>query len=148
TDISSLTVDQHVTVQARVISSRARRMQNRPGWVCEAVVADDSGGTLTLVFFGKKPLTWMEKVLAPGRWGLFAGTVSEYRSGRRVDKQLAHPKYELLDEPDESVAQDFASELIPIYPATKDVTSWDITKAVRATLEALPEIPDALPERI
>jgi ATP-dependent DNA helicase RecG len=144
TDIGSLKVDQQATVQARVRSSHSRRMHNRPGYVCEAVVSDDSGGTLTLVFFGRKPLTWREKELRPGRWGLFAGTVSEYRSTR----QLAHPSYELLDEPDESVALDFASELIPIYPATKDLASWDITKAVRATLEALGEVRDELPERI
>jgi ATP-dependent DNA helicase RecG len=144
TDIGSLTVDQQVTVQARVLSSRSRGMKNRPGYVCEAVVTDGSGGTLTLVFFGKKPLTWREKELRPGRWGLFAGTISDYRGAR----QLAHPRYELLDEPDGGLALDFASELIPIYPATKDLTSWDITKAVRATLEAVTEIRDELPERI
>jgi ATP-dependent DNA helicase RecG len=148
TDVGSLKVDQQVTVQARVLSSRSRRMHNRSGFVCEAVVTDGSGGTLTLVFFGKKPLTWRERELRPGRWGLFAGTVSEYRAGKRTVRQLAHPRYELLDEPDESVALDFASELIPIYPATKDITSWDITKAVRATLEEVPELAEALPERI
>jgi ATP-dependent DNA helicase RecG len=148
TDVGSLKVDQQVTVQARVLSSRSRRMHNRPGYVCEAVVTDDSGGTLTLVFFGKKPLGWRERELRPGRWGLFAGTVGEYRVGKQTIRQLAHPKYELLDEPDEGVALDFASELIPIYPATKDLTSWDITKAVRTTLETVTEIRDELPERM
>ena len=148
TDIRSLQVDEQVTVQARVLSAKARPMRNRPGFVLEAVVSDDSGGTLTLVFFGKRSLGWLEKQLTPGRWGLFAGRVSDYRSGRNPVRQLAHPKYELLDEPEQAVAEDFASEVIPIYPATKEVTSWDLTKAVRATLDVVTFPPDPLPERI
>ncbi|MPZ27241.1 MAG: ATP-dependent DNA helicase RecG, partial [Micromonosporaceae bacterium] len=156
TDIGSLEVDEQVTVQARVLSAKARPMRHRSGFVLEAVVSDDSGGTLTLVFFGKRPLGWLEKQLRPGRWGLFAGKVSDYRSGRggaaSAVRQLAHPKYELLDEPAddvaEDVAEDFASELIPIYPATKDVTSWELTKAVRAALDAVRLPPDPLPDRI
>jgi ATP-dependent DNA helicase RecG len=147
-DIGKLRVDEQVTVQARVLSARSRPMRNRSGFVLEAVVADDSGGTLTLVFFGKRQLSWLEKQLRPGRWGLFAGKVSDYRSGRDQVRQLAHPKYELLDEPEDSVAEDFASELIPIYPATRDVTSWDLTKAVRAALEVVSMPADPLPARI
>jgi ATP-dependent DNA helicase RecG len=146
TDIHGLKTGEQVTVQARVLHAKGRPMRNRPGYITEATVADGSGGTLKLVFFNKKKhmMQWHEGRLRPGRWGLFAGTVTDYKNTR----QLAHPNYELLDEPEESVALDFASELIPIYPATKDLTSWDITKAVRATLEAMPEIPDELPERI
>src|SRR5690606_38200305 len=145
TDISQLTVDEQVTVQARVLSARSRPMRHRSGFVLEAVVTDDSGGTLTLVFFGKRPLTWLEKQLRPGRWGLFAGKVSDYRSGRNQVRQLAHPKYELLDEPAEGVAEDFASEIIPIYPATKEVTSWELTKAIRTVLDVVTMPPDPLP---
>jgi ATP-dependent DNA helicase RecG len=146
TEISPLKTGEQVTVQARVLRARARPMRNRPGYIMEATVADGSGGTLELVIFAKKKhmIDWHEQRLRPGRWGLFAGTVTDYRQAR----QLVHPAYELLDEPEESVALDFASELIPIYPATKKLTSWDITKAVRAVLEALGEIPDPLPERL
>ena len=146
TDIRQLKVDEQVTVQARVLSARSRPMRNRAGFVLEAVVTDDSGGTLTLVFFGKRPLTWLEKQLRPGRWGLFAGKVSDYRSGRNQVRQLAHPKYELLDEPAEGVAEDFASEIIPIYPATKEVTSWELTKAVRTVLDVVTMPEDPLPQ--
>lgn len=146
TDIKSLRVDEQVTVQAKVLSSRARPMKYRRGFVLEAVVTDGSGGTLTLVFFGKKPLTWREQQLRPGRWGLFAGKVSDYRTAGSVVQQLAHPSYELLDEPADDVAEDFASELIPIYPATKEVASWTLTKAVRAALAAVTLPPDPLPE--
>jgi ATP-dependent DNA helicase RecG len=148
TDIRSLRVDDQATVQARVLSARTRPMRHRSGFMLEAVVSDDSGGTLTLVFFAKRPLGWLEKQLRPGRWGLFAGKVSDYRSGRNPVRQLAHPSYELLDEPGEGVAEDFASEIIPIYPATREVTSWDLTKAVRAALEVVTMPPDPVPDRI
>src|SRR5690606_29789461 len=51
TDISALELGEQVTVQAQVRSVQTRPMRNRPGFVLEAVVADDSGGRLTLVFF-------------------------------------------------------------------------------------------------
>jgi ATP-dependent DNA helicase RecG len=146
TDIEALETGAEVTVQARVLRSRARPMRNRPGFMLEATVADDSGGTLALVFFNRKrqPIEWLEGKLRPGRWGLFAGKVGDYRNAR----QLAHPRYVLLDEPEETVAEDFASEIIPIYPATKEVDSWSLTKWVRTVLRkvAMPE--DPLPNRI
>lgn len=149
TDIGSLRVDEQATVQARVREANARPMRHRSGYVLEAVVTDDSGGALTLVFFSKKkPLGWLERRLRPGRWGLFAGKVSDYRTRGKVVRQLAHPRYELLDEPEQEVAEDFASEIIPIYPATKDVTSWDLTKAVRTVLDAVTMPADPLPEPI
>jgi ATP-dependent DNA helicase RecG len=146
TNIRGLTAGEQVTVQARVLRARARPMRNRPGFMLEATVADDSGGTLALVFFNRRrpPIDWLERKLRPGRWGLFAGKVSAYRDAW----QLAHPDYELLDEPEEAVAADFASELIPIYPATKEVTSWALTKAVRAALDQAALPPDPLPDRI
>src|SRR5690606_14201976 len=60
-------------------------------------------------------------------------------------RQLAHPSYELLDEPEEGVAQDYASEIIPIYPATREVSSWELTKAVRSALSMVDLPPDPLP---
>lgn len=149
TDIGALRADEQVTVQARVLSANSRPMRHRSGFVLEAVVTDDSGGTLTLVFFGKKSLGWLQQQLRPGRWGLFAGKVSDYRAGRnKVVRQLTHPRYELLDEPEEDAAQDYASQLIPIYPATKDVTSWDLTKAVRTVLDVVTMPEDPLPAQL
>jgi ATP-dependent DNA helicase RecG len=146
TDITSLQTGDHVTVLAEVRTARSRPMRNRPGFIFQAVITDRSGGALGLVFFGKQRhrIEWYERRLRPGRWGLFAGEVTEYRK----DRQLAHPTYELLDEPDPELALDFASELIPIYPATKEVSSWEITKAVRKVLEKVDGFPDPLPERI
>ena len=144
--IGELELDQQVTLQARIVRVSSRPMRHRPGFVTQVVISDETGDELTLVFFDRDRRTqaWREKQLRPGRWGLFAGTVSEFRSGRGGVRQLAHPDVELLDDPDEEAAEDFASELIPIYPATKQMKIREITRAVRAVLEAV-EITDPLP---
>ena len=70
------------------------------------------------------------KELAPGRRGIFAGKVGEYRE----TKQLAHPDYELFDDDDEAArrsAQEYANLPIPIYPATSTIASWQIAKIDR-----------------
>lgn len=150
TDIRTLAVDDQATVKARVLSAKARPMRNRPGSVLEATIADDSGATLELVFFGKGSLAWRERQLLSGqRRGLFAGTVSEHRKGKQMVRQLVFPRYIMLDGSDDAeLAEVFESELLAIYPASKRVDSWELTKAVGKALAEVTMPPDPLPERI
>ena len=145
TDLAGLRDGEHVTVQAMIASVSTRRMRNRRGTILEAVVTDGHG-TLTLTFFGKGRQDWRERQLAPGLHGLFSGQVSTFR-GRR---QLAHPEYELIGTgaPDSARAAEFASELIPIYPASKDIASWQIADSVRLALASVELDGDPLPEQI
>lgn len=149
TSIADLELDQRVTLQARIVRVSSRPMRNRPGFITQVVISDEAGDELTLVFFDRDRRTaaWREKQLRPGRWGLFAGTVGEFRSGRGGMRQLTHPDVELLDDPSEEVAEDYASELIPIYPATKQMKIREITRAVRAVLAEV-AIPDPLPSHL
>ncbi|HEY8533895.1 MAG TPA: ATP-dependent DNA helicase RecG [Micromonospora sp.] len=149
TDIRSLEVGELATVLAQVQRTTVRPMRQRRGNLLEVVVGDGSGGTLTLTFFGNQ--TWRERHLRPGRWGLFAGKVTEFR-GRR---QLVGPEYVLLGDgasDGEAAAQDeieeFAGALIPVYPAAAAVPTWVIARCVRVVLDtvALPE--DPLPATI
>jgi ATP-dependent DNA helicase RecG len=144
TDLASLADGEDVTVQAEVASVSVRKMRNRPGTVLEAVVTDGRG-RLSLTFFGRGRQDWREKVLQPGVRGLFAGQVSTY-GGKR---QLSHPEYELLAAGEAGVrAQEFAAELIPVYPAAKDITSWQIADSVRLALDALDVDRDPLPRSL
>src|SRR5215470_4358690 len=145
TDLAGLRDGEHVTVQAMIASVSTRPMRNRRGTILEAVVTDGHG-TLTLTFFGKGRQDWRERQLAPGLHGLFSGQVSTFR-GRR---QLAHPEYELIGTgaPDSARAAEFASELIPIYPASKDIASWQIADSVRLALASVELDGDPLPEQI
>ncbi|GAA1803661.1 ATP-dependent DNA helicase RecG [Luedemannella flava] len=146
-DIAALAVGEEATVLAQVHSASVRTMRNRPGAILTAVVGDDSGGILTLTFFGKAAgaLAWRQKELTVGRWGLFAGTVGEYQ-GRR---QLTHPEYVLLgDEASDDAVAEYAGALIPVYPSTSALKTWQIGKCVRLALDTLGPLPDPMPGRI
>jgi ATP-dependent DNA helicase RecG len=144
TDLASLRDGENVTVQAEIASVSVRKMRNRPGTVLEAVVTDGRG-RLALTFFGRGRQDWREKVLQPGTRGLFAGQVSTFQGKR----QLSHPEYELLGTGEAVVrAAEYAAELIPVYPAVKDVTSWQIADSVRMALDLLDVDDDPLPRAI
>jgi len=144
TDLASLRDGEDVTVQAEIASVTVRKMRNRPGTVLEAVVTDGRG-RLALTFFGRGSQHWREEVLKPGVRGLFAGQVSTFQGKR----QLSHPEYELLG-PGEAVirAADYAAEIIPVYPAVKGITSWQIADSVRLALDLLDVDDDLLPRAV
>ncbi|GAA5182073.1 ATP-dependent DNA helicase RecG [Rugosimonospora acidiphila] len=139
TDIGSLRPGEQVTVLAQVKRASIRPMRARRGQLLEATVGDDSGGLLTLTFFNQ---AWRERDLKPGRWGMFAGKVTEFR-GRR---QLNSPDYLLLDDQDggEEI-EEFAGALIPVYPAAAAVPTWVIARCVRVALDTFEPPPDPLP---
>ena len=105
----------------------ARRMRERRGSILDVVVADDEGGRIKLAFFNQ---AWRERDLKPGRWGLFAGKVTEFRH----ERQLSHPEFVLLgpggpDSDEVALAageavEEFAGALIPIYPGVKALPTW------------------------
>ncbi|SFO87152.1 ATP-dependent DNA helicase RecG [Geodermatophilus dictyosporus] len=138
TRLDDLQVGDRVTVLAQVRRVTTRRMRNRPGSLTEVTVGDGAG-EMQLVFFNRR-----HGNLREGAWGLFAGTVGEYRRA----KQFAHPDFHLITGDDD---EDWARALIPIYPATKDVSSWVVQKSVRLLLDAsggFGFVEDPLPEEL
>ena len=89
---------------------------------------------------------WRERDLRRGRWGLFAGKVTEFRGKR----QLNGPAYQLLradateDEAAEEI-EEFAGALIPVYPAAQAVPTWVIARCVRTLLDTFEPPSDPLP---
>ncbi|TAM86848.1 MAG: DEAD/DEAH box helicase, partial [Jatrophihabitans sp.] len=145
TDLASLRVDEDVTVLARVTGAQVRRRGDN---VRLEVNVGDGTGRLQLVFFGRKVVAWRGRDLTPGRLGLFSGKVGLFNRTR----QLVHPEYVLLEETvgRESALVDaeadlYAGALIPIYPATKDVRTWTLSRAVDLALQLLDPVPDPLP---
>ena len=158
TPLIGLPVGEHVTVLAQVLDVRERPMRKRGGTILEVRITDGVG-SLSLTFFNQ---SWRARDLRAGRRGIFAGKVSEYRGAL----QLQHPDYELFAGPDgslpldsaaqvspeqsmhldEAAARAFADTPVPIYPASAQLPSWAIQKAVALVLDALEPVRDPLPE--
>jgi ATP-dependent DNA helicase RecG len=157
TPLDSLHEGDHVTVLAMVdlVNRFGPPTDHRYGtqpkkWGHERleVVVTDGPGKLQLVFFGN-PYRHAQQ-LRHGSIGLFAGTVSSFR-GRR---QLVHPEYEILPGTSTNplvtaeIADEFANELIAVYPATAKLSSWRISKAVDVILDTLEIGEDPIPAQV
>ncbi|UCM90702.1 ATP-dependent DNA helicase RecG [Streptomyces marincola] len=133
TRLSDLPLDEHVTVVAEVADTRLHTFNGGRGVRLEVTLTDGSG-RLRLVFFGRRAVHHHERVLLPGRRGMFAGKVSMFNRSL----QLSHPAYELLDEDDDAGrVEDFAGRPLPLYPACKQLESWRIAKSVGVVLDSL-----------
>jgi ATP-dependent DNA helicase RecG len=159
TPLDSLREGDHVTVLARVATSgvvggpipgqrpKAPPCRGQYKQRLEVTVTDGTG-KLQLMFFAGAG--FHAKQLPQGALALFAGTVSSFR-GRR---QLVHPEYELLPvaAADErlttELAEEFARELIPVYPASAKLTSWTISRHIDLVLESLDAGEDPLPAEL
>ena len=137
--LDDLRLGDRVTILAQVKAVNRRRMRHRHGTITEVTVGDGAG-EMKLVFFNSR-----HAKLAQGAWGLFAGTVGTYGGAL----QFTHPDCHLLDDDE---GDDWARALVPIYPASKDVSSWVVQKSVKLLLGAsggLGElVEDPLPEEI
>ena len=121
TDLSSLREGDHVTVLARVHMVKEIPLPPTPGKGrrsrLEVVVTDDRDKLILTFFSG---IHVFRRKLVPGVVGMFAGTVSSFR-GRR---QLVHPECEMLPgappnaDLNPELAAEFATEMIPVYPAS------------------------------
>jgi ATP-dependent DNA helicase RecG len=145
TALASLPLDENVTIVAEVLEVRVRDMRQRRGSIVEAKISDGTG-VLTLTFFNQK---WREQDLRPGRRGIFAGKVGDYKGAR----QLAHPDYELFDDAaplseGEAAAKRWAEAPIPIYPATSTLASWQLAKAIALLLDGLGTVDDPIPDAV
>ena len=151
TDLSSLREGNHVTVLARVDRVSTHPMPGRGGASRgEVVITDDRAKLLLTFFFRSAKSQWTIKRLVPGTLGMFAGTVSNFR-GRL---QLVHPEYEMLPgappnaDLTPELAAEFATEMIPVYPASAKASSWVITRAVRTVLDPLDVGEDPIPAEV
>ena len=145
TDLARLRVDEDVTVMARVRTVQVAAPHDRRK-ARVIVTVSDGTGELDLVFFGQRNL-WRTRSIQAGGLGLFAGRVGVFNRRR----QLIHPDCQMLDADDplaEHEADLFARTLIPIYPASKDIASWTIARAVDQVLMLVDPLPDPVPVEV
>lgn len=142
TDLASLRDGEHATVMARVLTAKKVPMHGKYGRGGKPrerveVAVTDGTATLTLAFFHRPD--YFASQLQPGRLGLFAGEVSTFRHQR----QLVHPEFELVPQTAtegraaKELAEEFATELIPVYPASGKMASWVIARAIGVVLDTI-----------
>ena len=145
TDFADIEVGEFVTLAARITNVASHTSYPRGKALQRTIVTiSDGRRSLDLVFFNLKRFQLAK--LVKGESGMFSGTVNRFNS----KLQLQHPEWELFDDLDDSQQNAWVSGLVPVYPATKKVSSLSIRKAVRTVLERvdLAEVTDAVPQHV
>ncbi|RRD29772.1 ATP-dependent DNA helicase RecG [Actinomyces bowdenii] len=147
TDLRALKDGEQATIQAQVVRSASRRTRSgRPPALMEATVTDGAS-TMGMVLFGSPgQMKASAEQLRAGTTVLLSGRVGLHQ-GR---KQLASPRFQVLDELDRAEREALLARPMPIYPATDALPSWRVAKAVRTVLDQLgpDDVPEPLPEDI
>jgi ATP-dependent DNA helicase RecG len=115
-------------------------MRNRPGKLVEVMIEIAGGTEVRCTFFNRR---WKGD-LTVGKTGLFAGKLGWYRG----KWQLTWPEMMLFEADNAGEVDDFAGALVPIYPATTKLASWQIAAAVRLVLDLVEAPADPVPSAL
>jgi ATP-dependent DNA helicase RecG len=135
TDLAHAKKGAEVTLVGTV-RNLAKKQPRRNLRILEVRVVDGSGAWVCTWF--NQP--WHAQKLTVGTVAAFSGKLA-WKAGRLG---MANPGYEVLREGDDP--EEFANEVIPVYPASKDISSGRLRRAVGALLDRYGEVPDFVPE--
>ncbi|HEY4792389.1 MAG TPA: LAGLIDADG family homing endonuclease, partial [Actinomycetes bacterium] len=135
TDLAHAKKGAEVTLVGTV-RNLAKKQPRRNLRILEVRVVDDSGAWVCTWF--NQP--WHARNLTVGTVAAFSGKLA-WKAGRLG---MANPGYEVLREGDDP--EEFANEVIPVYPATKEVSSGRLRRAVGSLLDRYGAVPDFVPE--
>jgi ATP-dependent DNA helicase RecG len=151
-DAGEFVAGEHQTVIAEVVTSEQfpykDRRTGRMAYRLQ-VVAQVGESRVVMTFFdqNKGRSEWRQGKLHKGVSVMFAGKAGWNARSRMWE--LVHPTYDEVEESSVEEALSHLSELRPIYPATKNVTSWELERVIAVALDMLDdEIPDLLPDEI
>ena len=140
-----------LTMFGRIVSSNPKTYQDRrthrTAYRLEVRVEDVDRRRLSLTFFDRQKHTaeWRAAAMRVGVYGMFSGKLGRFQD----NWQLTNPQHRLFGEEDAGRdALESVPELIPLYPASSSVQTWDIEEAIRVTLEVLDDYPETLPEPV
>ncbi len=124
-----------LSVSGEIVSIRSA--PGRRGRRVEATI-QDATGALRATWFN---MPWLAQRLRPGLTVRVTG-----RASRRGDQlQMANPRWELID--GEQTPEPRSERYRPVYPASEELPSWQIERAVQTVLDAaLAKLEDHLHE--
>jgi ATP-dependent DNA helicase RecG len=125
-----------VTVRVRIDMIRSRRSAKRNMLLTEATVSDEAG-TAKAVWF-RQP--FVAKVLKPGDRVLMSGKLEAKAWGL----ELVNPSYEK----ETAGSPVHTGRLVPVYPASGDLTPKQIRALLHAALPAVEAIEETLPAAV
>jgi ATP-dependent DNA helicase RecG len=155
TSLDDLREGQLLTVVGEISSSHSKTYKDRrTGRMAfrQEVVLRTEGPSLQMTFFAQQAHVgrFNEKRFVRGRRGIFMGKVGTFRG----EWQLTNPQMVLFGAAGEA-SEDLAAlsletigPLYPLYPATRDVESWDLQKAISFARTMVDEVPELLPEQV
>ncbi len=135
TDLAHAKAGADVTLVGTV-KGIARKLPRRNLKILEIRVGD-RGGAWVCTWFNQP---WHAARLPVGTMAAFSGKLV-WKAGRLT---MSNPGYEVLREGDDP--EGFANEIIPVYPATKEVSSGRLRRAIGGLLNEFGKVPDFVPE--
>lgn len=127
-----------VQVHARVVKiNKPFLAKNRKTRMITGKIADETG-TISVIWFNQ---VWVLKVLREGIEAFFYGKLGTY--GKTL--QMTSPRFEVVKSGKEPFN---VGRIVPIYPATAELSSDKIRRLMWEALKRTPEILDPLPEEI
>ena len=130
TELAELEPGTEATIVAQVTKVSRRSMAARRGQMLTVEVRDSADTAVEITFFNPKAAN----ALKPGMLGMFAGKVGEYHG----KIQLTNPDFAKLDaDAEDNDVDNWAGELIPLYPSTGGLPSWKIARCVRMVMDQL-----------
>ncbi|GAA1476087.1 ATP-dependent DNA helicase RecG [Nocardioides aestuarii] len=136
-----------ITVVGRVTSCEVKSFQDRRTRRLSQRVQvriATGGPSFTMSFFtpyhgaAEKEAARMQ----PGRYGMFVGKAKRFNG----TWQIAGPHSVMFDEAGDGGLADSLKGLLPVYPLTAKLYSFDVQKVVQTTLDLVEDVPDVLPE--
>ncbi|MGH3346405.1 MAG: ATP-dependent DNA helicase RecG, partial [Nocardioides sp.] len=85
-----------------------------------------------------------QRRMAPGKLGMFVGKAKRFGS----TWQIAQPHSVMFDEEGDGGLAASVKGLLPIYPVTAKLYSWDVQKVVQGALDLVQDVPDPLPDDV
>ena len=116
-------------------AKRGAKRPTKPRTMVKGEIGDETG-SIGVTWFNQD---WVGRALRPGVEAFFYGRLGEFRG----KLQMTAPRFELIKNGTEPFN---VGRIIPIYPATADLTSDGLRKVMWEALQSVDQIMDPLPE--